>query len=85
VLAAFGKRTHLPGMMLDPTDEETEALATLRRGTIHDDRYPLSPRIHTLNAILEDPTRAGREALPPPKMYAPRRASTAATRRRAGR
>jgi hypothetical protein len=33
VLAAFGKPTHRPLMMLDLTDEETDALATLLRGT----------------------------------------------------
>jgi hypothetical protein len=32
-------------MMLDLTEEETEALARLLSRTINDDRYPLSPRI----------------------------------------
>jgi hypothetical protein len=44
-LATFGKRTHLPVMMLDLTHEETDALARLLRRTIEDERYPLSPRI----------------------------------------
>jgi hypothetical protein len=39
-LAAFGKRSYLPGMILDLTDEETEALAGLLRRTIDDHRYP---------------------------------------------
>src|SRR5690349_7802562 len=55
-LAAFGKRTHLPVMMLDLTREETDALARLLRRTIDDDRYPLSPRISDLEGSLgKDP------------------------------
>jgi hypothetical protein len=73
-LAAFGKRTHLPVMILDLTQEETEALASLLRRTIDDDHYPLSPRIQMLNGILAkirpEPVR---EPLPPPKVYAPPR------------
>jgi hypothetical protein len=45
-------------MMLDLSDQETDALAGLLRRTIDDDRYPLSP----------EPTR---EPLPSPKVYAP--------------
>jgi hypothetical protein len=67
-LAAVGKRTHLPVMMLDPTDEETDALAELLSRAIDEDRYPLSPRIQTLKAILSkirpEPVR---EPLPPRK------------------
>jgi hypothetical protein len=67
-LAAVGKRTHLPIMMLDLTDEETDALATLLRRTIDDDRYPLSPRIQILKGVLaklrpepvREPLRHGR-------------------------
>jgi hypothetical protein len=70
-------------MTLDLSDPETDALATLLRRTIDDDRYPLSPRIQTLKAILgkirPEPTR---EPLPPPKVYAPPRAT--ASRRRRG-
>src|SRR5437868_1673131 len=51
-LAAFGKSPHLREMMLDLTDDETDALATLLRRTIDDDRYPLSPRVQTLKGIL---------------------------------
>jgi hypothetical protein len=39
-------------MMLDLTEEETDALARLLSRTIDDDRYPLSPRIHTLKTVL---------------------------------
>jgi len=69
-------------MMLDLTNEETDALARLLSRTIDDDRYPLSPRIQILKDILgkirfERP----REPLPPPKHYEPPRA-TAGRRRR---
>jgi hypothetical protein len=69
-------------MMLDLTNEETDALARLLSRTIDDDRYPLSPRIQILKDILgkirpEPP----REPLPPPKHYEPPRA-TAGRRRR---
>jgi hypothetical protein len=39
-------------MMLDLTDEETDALARLLSRTIDDDRYPLSPRVQNLKGIL---------------------------------
>ncbi len=39
-------------MKLDLTDEETAALARLLSETIDADRYPLSPRIQLLKAIL---------------------------------
>ena len=72
-------------MMLDLTEEETNALARVLSRTIDDDRYPLSPRIQTLKAILRkirpEPTR---EPPPPLKHYEPPRATTA-RRRRAGR
>jgi hypothetical protein len=71
-------------MTLDLTAEEAAALAALLRRTIADDRYPVSPRIRTLQAILDriapPPVR---EPIPPPKRYAPPRA-TAARRRRRG-
>jgi hypothetical protein len=51
-LAAFGKPPYLREMMLDLTEEETEALARLLSRTIDDDRYPLSPRIQNLKGIL---------------------------------
>ena len=72
-------------MTLDLTDEEIATLARLLSQTIDSDRYPLSPRIQTLRAILgkirPEPVR---EPLPPLKHYEPLRATTA-RRRRAGR
>jgi hypothetical protein len=55
-------------MMLDLTEKETDALAKLLSRTIDDDRYPLSPRIQTLKAVLakirpapaREPCRRGR-------------------------
>jgi hypothetical protein len=46
-------------MMLDLTDEETDARARLLSRTIDDDRYPLSPRIQNLKGhFREDPPDA---------------------------
>jgi hypothetical protein len=69
-------------MILDLTDEESAALAALLRRTIDADRYPLSPRIRVLQSVLDriEPAPV-REPMPPPKVYAPPRA-TAARRRR---
>jgi hypothetical protein len=68
-------------MMLDLTDEETDALTRLLTNTIDADRYPLSPRIRTLKAIVAkirpEPVH---EPLPPLKHYEPPRAG--ARRRR---
>jgi hypothetical protein len=67
------------------TDEETAGLVRLLTDTIENDRYPLSPRIQMLKAILAklapEPVR---EPLPPLKHYEPPRAKTA-RRRRLGR
>jgi hypothetical protein len=73
-------------MNLDLTDNETAALLMELDGIIDGDRYFLSPRIQTLKAIRAkirlEPVR---EPLPPPpKQYAPPRA-TAKQRRRGGR
>jgi hypothetical protein len=61
-------------MTVDLSDPETDALATLLRRTIDNDRFPLSPRIQTLKAILgkirPEPVR---EPLPPPRASAARR------------
>ena len=59
-------------MTLDLTAEETAGLAALLRRAIADDRYPLSPRIRTLQAILDriEPPPA-REPLPPRRHYEP--------------
>jgi hypothetical protein len=72
-------------MMLDLSEEETDALAKLLSRTIDDDRHPLSPRIQILNAVLAKiPPEPVREPLPSPIVYAPPRAA-AIKRRRAGR
>jgi hypothetical protein len=67
------------------TDDEAAALTQELHEIVENDRYPFSPRIRTLRAILAklrpEPVR---EPLPPPKVYAPPRA-TAAKRRRFGR
>jgi hypothetical protein len=69
-------------MTLDLTDEESDALARLLTKTIDDDRYPLSPRIQTLKAILgkirPEPVR---EPLPERKNYEPPRAGRYRRRR----
>jgi hypothetical protein len=69
----------------DLTDEESAALIQELQQIVENDRYPLSPRIRTLSAILAKlrPVPV-REPLPPPKHYAPPRA-TLARKRRAGR
>jgi hypothetical protein len=71
-------------MMLDRTDDETQALVQHLKHAIDNEPYPPSPRLLRLEAILAklrpEPVR---EPLPPPKVYAPPRAATA--RRPAGR
>jgi hypothetical protein len=62
-------------MQLDLSDDETAALARLLRRTIDEDRYPLSPRLAPLRAILAklDPPQPRPEPPPPLKAYdAPR-------------
>ena len=70
---------------LDLSDDEAAALVALLTSTIDGDRYPLSRRVRALKAILAklrpEPVR---EPLPPPKVYAPPKA-TAESRRRAAR
>jgi hypothetical protein len=62
-------------MNLDLTDEETAALTQELHDIIENDRYPFSPRIQTLRAILNKLRREpAREPLPSPKVYAPPRA-----------
>jgi hypothetical protein len=73
-------------MNLDLTDEETTALLRELDGLINGDRYFLSERIKTLKAIRAKlrPEPVREPLPPPPKQYAPPRA-TAKQRRRAGR
>jgi hypothetical protein len=67
---------------LDLTDEEAVALIKELADITGNDRYPFSPRIQTLRAVLgklrPEPIR---EPLPPPKVYEPPRAVRAGTRR----
>jgi hypothetical protein len=54
-------------MTLDLTDDEKRALAVELKRTIAEDRYPLSPRIRTLQAILakvEPPSTVARAPVP---------------------
>jgi hypothetical protein len=57
-------------MNIDLTDEEAAALIRELHDIIESDRYPFSPRIHTLRAILArlrpEPVR---EPLPPPPRH----------------
>jgi hypothetical protein len=59
-------------MHLDLTDEEAAGLANELHRMVENDRYPFSPRIRALRAVLNklrpEPVR---EPLPPPKVYAP--------------
>jgi hypothetical protein len=61
-------------MNLDLTDDEAAALTQELHEIVENDRYPFSPRIRTLKAILAklrpEPVRI---PLPPPKVYAPPR------------
>jgi hypothetical protein len=52
-LPALGKRSHVPMMPPDLTDEETAALVGLLRQTTENDRYPWSPRIQVLTLVVE--------------------------------
>lgn len=61
-------------MQLELSEEETAALMRLLTTTIDDDRYPLSPRIRTLKAILgKIRPEPERPPLPPLKQYEPPR------------
>jgi hypothetical protein len=72
-------------MTLDLTDEETATLLAELDTIVASDRYFLSPRIRTLQAIRSKiRPEPAREPLAPPKRYEPPRA-TAARRRRSGR
>jgi hypothetical protein len=68
-------------MHLDLSDEETAALAQELHDIVENDRYPFSPRIRALGGILAKlRPEPAHDPLPPPKVYAPPRA-TAARRR----
>ena len=63
-------------------DDDKAILRELLRNTIAADRFPLSPRIRRLQAILDmlDPPAPRAEPLPPPKP--PGERSTTLTRKR---
>jgi hypothetical protein len=69
-------------MNLDLTDEEGAALTNELHDIVENDRYPFSPRIRTLRAILNKlRLEPARERLPPPKVYAPPRFNRGRRRR----
>ena len=57
---------------LDLTDDEAAALTQELHEIVENDRYPFSPRIQTLRAILAKlRPEPARKPLPPLKVYAP--------------
>jgi hypothetical protein len=60
-------------MTLDLTDAEAAALVTLLKRAIADDHFPLSPRVRTLQGILDrlEPPRARPAVAPEPRVYEP--------------
>ena len=64
-------------------DEKCALVAALKR-SIDDDRYPLSPRVRTLDAILArlEPSKPAPAPLPPRKYYEPPRHTPAQRRAR---
>jgi hypothetical protein len=64
-------------MQLELSDAKRDALARFLRSAIDADRYPLSPRLAPLTAILAklDP-KPQAQPLPPPKPGAPSRVMT---------
>jgi hypothetical protein len=60
-------------MTLDLTEEEAAALTNLLKRAISDDHFPLSPRVLTLRAILDqlEPRPAQPAASSEPRVYAP--------------
>jgi len=86
LVSFLAPRPHIGAMPhLDLTDEEAAALTQELHDIVENDRYPFSPRIQTLRAILAklrpEPVR---KPLPLLKVYAPPRATAAARRRRTG-
>jgi hypothetical protein len=83
-LPVIGKRSHVRDMTLDLTDDEAALLLKELNGIIDGDRYFLSDRIKTLKAIRAKirPEPAREPLPPPPKRYAPPRATRG--RRRGG-
>jgi hypothetical protein len=71
-------------MTPDLTDDDKAILVELLRETIDRDRFPLSPRIKSLKAVLAklDPPAPRPEPLPPPKPPGERSAALSRKRRR---
>ena len=70
-------------MLLDLTDGEDAGLICELHNIVENDRYPFSPRIRTLRAILAKlRPEPAREPLPPLKRYEPPRTAEARRRRR---
>jgi hypothetical protein len=70
-------------MNIELSDEEAAAPTNELHDIVENDRYPFSPRIRTLRAILRKlRPEPARERLPPLKVYAPPRAT--AVRRQRG-
>ena len=71
-LAGRAVSTYIPAMS-EPnlTHDDKATPAGLLRATIAADRYPLSPRVRSLQAILDklDPPAARPEPLPPPRAW----------------
>jgi hypothetical protein len=70
---------HIRGMNIELDDEQAAALIKELHDIVENDPYPFSPRISTLRAILDEKLRPEPvlEPLPPPKHYAPPRATRA--------
>jgi hypothetical protein len=68
-LALASIASHNPAMTPDLPDDHKAILADLLRETIERDRFPLSPRVRRLKAILAklDPPVPRSEPIPPPK------------------
>jgi hypothetical protein len=84
MLAGAPAASHITAMPPDLTDDDIAALSDLIRRAIDGDRYPLSPRILNLKAILAklDPASAPPATPHPPlKHYAPPRAKPRQRRR----
>jgi hypothetical protein len=71
-------------MTPDLTDDEKAALVELLCETIERDRFPLSPRVRGIKAILAklDPPAPRPEPIPPPKPPGERSMGLAKRRRR---
>jgi len=70
-------------MNLELSEEEEAALTNLLKRAIADDHFPLSPRVQTLQGILDrlEPRQARPAASPEPRVYERPPRATAARRR----